>query len=518
MTVDMIKKLDGAKQDYRAGKTSRFRSRMTGVAADGSGADYHIRNEHEWLRMIEQARAYDRDDIFVGAALNKLVSQVLQEGFNVDPQTSDEGLNAELKGRWDQWAEDEQLCHSEGEHGFRELSRLGFRSMLVDGDVFFLGLRDGTIQGIEAHRVRTPRNTSRDVVHGIHLDKKARRREVWIAKEQLQLHRGLQKVSDVTKYSVLDRDGHKQVFHGYLPDRMSQRRGVTAFAPMMDFVGMHDDLQFATLVKQQMGALIALIRESPEAQLLAESTPFGDTETESNQSVGPLTGVASGMEVTGDPGEKMSMFSPNIPGASFFEHSAFILTLLSVNLDLPLQVVLLDPTKTNFSGWRGAIDQARIRMRWMQQSWIKRFHKPIYEFKLRQWAVSDPSIGQAFAREETPLKHRWNAPGWAYIEPEKDAKADAFQAGRYLNSQRRIQAARGRDWQEIYREAIDDVAEAIEYAHAKAESMGIDDVTWQTLYLPPGIAENVQYNNPQQAKAEAEAEEGSANERPASKA
>ena len=508
MDTNVLKQLTDARQDYRAAKTSRFRSPLTGVDVMGSGADYHYRSEMEWLRMIEQARQYDRDDLIVGAAINKLVANILQEGFNVDPNTGDTGVDEELRLRWHDWESDPSACHSEGEHDFREIVRLSLRSTFIDGDHFLLGLRGGPLQNIEAHRVRTPSNTQRDVIHGILLDKKARRRQVWITKENLSPQRRLSRVADIMPYNVHDADGHRQVFQTYLPNRTSQRRGVSAFAPIMDAVGMQDDIQFAMLVKQELGALIAILRETPLESIMAESTPLGVTELESTYNVKELTGVNAGLEVTSDPGEKLSAFSPNIPGPSYFEHVSLLLTLISVNLDLPMHVMLLDPTKTNFSGWRGAIEQARIRMREIQRSLIARLHKPVYEWKVRQWLAQDIALQRAIARSGlNPLRHRWNAPGWSYIEPKKDAEADAYIASRTLNSPRRIQAARGRDWDDVYRESIDDVASAIAYANDVANqltSAGIPNVDWMTLYLPPAQADATQFNVGTQAASEDE--------------
>jgi capsid protein len=494
MNPDVLRQMTEARSDYRASKASRFRSRLTGVAATGSGADYHYRTEFEWLRMLEQAREFDRNDIIVGSAIDKLVSNVLQEGFNVDPQTGDEVLNEELKARFSEWESDPAACHSEGEHDFRELTRFALRSTLVDGDFFMLGLRGGPLQAIEAHRVRTPRNTRRDVVHGVMLDRRARRKQVWVTKEDLDPFRSLNRVSDIKPYDVRDADGFRQVFQTYLPKRSSQRRGVTAFAPIMDTVGIHDDVQFAMLVKQQMGSIIAILREMPENWTGDDSAPLGDTDEESEYSVRPLSGVNAGLEVTSSPGEKIKAFAPDIPGPSYFEHASLLLTLISVNLDLPMQVMLLDPSKTNFSGWRGAIDQARMRMRWIQQALIARLHRPVYEWKVRQWIASDPTIGRMVGQSGiNPLRHRWNAPGWAYIEPLKDASADVYQLANSINSPRRIQAARGRDWDDVYRELIDDVASAIAYAHEKAEALGIEGVNWSTLYRPPSVGDNLPF-------------------------
>src|SRR5690606_1028361 len=101
---------------------------------------------------------------------------------------------------------------------------------------------------------------------------------------------------------------------------------------------------------------------------------------------------APGIEYTGAPGEKLTGFSPNIPNAEFFEHARLILTFVAINLDMPLQMLLLDATATNFSGWRGAFDQAKIGFRQIQSWLLKRFYAPVYEWKLRQWIAEDPAI------------------------------------------------------------------------------------------------------------------------------
>ena len=55
---------------------------------------------------------------------------------------------------------------------------------------------------------------------------------------------------------------------------------------------------------------------------------------------------------------------------------------------LPLCVFLLDASETNYSGFRGAIDQARQRWREVQSWMMTSFHGPVYEWKVRQWAVN----------------------------------------------------------------------------------------------------------------------------------
>ena len=125
------------------------------------------------------------------------------------------------------------------------------------------------------------------------------------------------RVNDITQIPARDDAGHRQVFHHYLPDRRSQTRGVTAFAPMADTADHWDDLG-----------------------------------------------------------------------------------ILAVNLDLPLCVFLLDASETNYSGFRGAIDQARQRWREIQSWMMGSFHRPVYEWKVRQWAVTDSALRKAVERAD----------------------------------------------------------------------------------------------------------------------
>ena len=69
------------------------------------------------------------------------------------------------------------------------------------------------------------------------------------------------RVNDTTQINARDEAGHRQVFHHYLPDRRSQTRGVTAFAPLADTADHWDDLQFANLVAAKIQSCYTILRE-----------------------------------------------------------------------------------------------------------------------------------------------------------------------------------------------------------------------------------------------------------------
>ena len=216
-----------------------------------------------------------------------------------------------------------------------------------------------------------------------------------------------------------------------------------------------------------------------------------------------LKGVGPGMFIKGRPGSKLRMDCPNIPSPEFFAHMKLILTLIGINLGLPLVMVLMDGSETNFSGWRGAIDQARMGFRDRQRDLKAQLHRPCYIWKVRQWIESDPFVKAAAARSELKIfKHRWCTPTWPYIQPYQDAAADLLRIRNALISRRRQCAERGFDWDTLSTEITEDNAMMIEKAHLKAEELNKKypnlGITWReiaSLPSPDGVNVSLQPQN-----------------------
>ena len=113
------------------------------------------------------------------------------------------------------------------------------------------------------------------------------------------------------------------------------------------------------------------------------------------------------------------------------QHLRMVLQIVGVNW-MPLVMVLLDASETNFSGFGGAIDQARLGFRSHQHQTCERFHEPYWRFKVWHWSESDrcsPSPWREAERpgpEIRPYRHQWDVPAWPYLEPTKDAMADVI--------------------------------------------------------------------------------------------
>lgn len=488
--VNLQEQLLGVRADYSAAKSDRFKRRRSGLAVHGGSADWHYRSEGEYLRLLEIARDMRRNDDVVGAAVDRACTNIVQDGFRVVPETGDASVNEDLLGNWKDWAGNPDACDIQGERDFHEMEKAVMDAMLVDGDSFALPTRGGQLQLLEAHRARTPRNTKRNVVHGVLLDPLTRKRlEYWFTADEVNPLTPIAKVADMQAVAARNAAGERQVFHIYHPKRITQTRGVTALAPIVEAAGMFDDLRFATLVAAQIQSCFAILREREQGVPETWPASTGNERSEITATMSRLIeDISPGIEVTGAPGEKLTGFSPTVPRPEFFAHAKLLLQIVGINLGLPLALLMLDASETNFSGWRGAVDQARLGFRDNQRQLETRFHGPVWRWKCRQFARQNASLGRAMeAMGGAFFKARWNPPTWPYIEPMKDAAADLLKVRNGLISHRRLHAERGRDWEELAGEIVEDNAFAIRIAHKKAEELrgeGIE-VDWRELVSLP---------------------------------
>lgn len=489
--------MDSLRSDYAASKVSRFRRKRSGVPTAGASADYHYRSDADYLRLMEMARDFDRNDVLVGSIVDRAVTNAIQDGIQIDPGTEDEGLNADLKARWQSWAADARQCDLAGETTFADMQWLAMRHMLVDGDIVELLNRGGAVEMVEAHRMRTPTNTTKHVIHGVKLHPSTRKRlEYWLTKPEVDPYKTVSRVSDMIKYPARDEDGDRLVCHVYHPKRASQTRGVTAFAPVFDAAGMFEDINFAKLIQQQMVACFAVIEERPMGFTVpkaANEAAIGPqtTETDADGIPRTLEGMGPGMRIKGAPGAKLKIDSANVPNPEFFEHMRLTIQLIGINFGMPLVLALMDASETNFSGWRGAMEQAKLGFQLNQRAIYERMVRPIYEWQVRRWIQQDAEIRRAADVMGAGIfKHAAGYPTWPYVEPLKDASADLLQTRNALISQRRRCARRNLDWDDLSTEIVEDNAKLIRKAQETADAIngefkGRINITWRELACLP---------------------------------
>lgn len=509
LSSTMAEAFDELRAEWRIGTTSRYLPRPGGVAVNGSNADWHWRDPNRYFLAVERARHWDRNNLVVGQGIDRLVDNVLGErGPELTPKTPDEGLSTDLRVRFYDWADDAAACDIEGRHDFWQTSWLAFRNMIVDGDVIGSGLASGELQTFENHRMKTPSGTRKNVVQGILLSDVGKPLEYWLTKNDIGVLDAVKLVSAMTQLSARDPDGTPLVFHAMVPRRLSQHRGVTPLAPVADALPMHDDLQFATMVKAKVAACWAILEEvSADAPSVPKLGSAGDTDKLGSRSTAlredgeqdVMEQIAPGMRIRGRKGVKYTGFTPNIPSAEFFDHALLLLTFISINLGIPLAVLLLDGKLAgNFSSWRGAIEQARQSFRRLQRKFASCWFSQIYRWKVAQFIAGDQLLGRMFKKHGKQIfGHDWQSPAWEYIQPQQDAQADLMKLAGCLDSMSSVHAKRNRNWSDVCKEIPRDNGMLIEHAQAEADRLnlklgftGARELTWRdvaALPLPQGV-------------------------------
>lgn len=488
--------MEAMRADYAASKSSRFRRRRSGVPAAGAGADYHYRSEADYLKLMELAREYDRNDVLMGPLVNRAADNAIQDGIHVDPDTGDPQLDADLKSDWIDWAGDPDRCDLAQEASFGLLQWQAMRASIVDGDIVFLLNRAGALEAAEAHRLRTPRDAVKTVVHGVALDTVTRRRErYWLTVDDIDPAKTVTKNTQMRSFPTRDEEGYRQVCHVYHPKRVTQTRGVTSFCPIFDQAGMFEDIAFAKLVQQQMVACFALIEERPidfKVPSATKEAAIGPQTSETDADGNPRTleGMGPGMRIKGAPGAKIKLDSANVPNPEFFPHMRMVIQLIGMNLGLPLVLALMDASETNFSGWRGAMEQAKLGFQSHQRMVYERLVKPVYYWRLRRRIATEPAMAAAAKRlGDRFFRHTPGYPTWPYVEPLKDASADLLQTRNALISQRRRCARRNLDWNDLSQEIVADNSQLIETAVKEADALNQKyptlQVTWRELACLP---------------------------------
>lgn len=508
------------RNDYYAGKNTRLNPVPFGVTAAGSDADAHHATETEYYLIAERARHAVRNNGLVEQAVNRLVANCRIGDQDLDTDTGDLGLDRELKARWDEWAKSADDCDYEGERNFRQIAAQSFFSAIVDGDVWHLPLISGHVQTWESHHIRTPYGAKvPQLSYGVERSA-GRLAAVHVANEGVRFATGrggtywnpvFSPMGDsyvTQRYPIRDAAGHRQVFRQAFRHRFWQSRGVSRLSPPRESMNGFERLNYAHIHSAVRRNLISYLMKSTGYTEIplgtkAPTIPQAGPRYDESQSSGDEVKILD-VEIGGEPaqvlrtpqGWTLDGWNANLPPASFFEHASLMLQVLAVNLDLPLDFLLLDGSRVNFHGGRMIFDQMLLRMRRLQADHVAALWQPVYEWKLRQWTTPggpgyDPVLAAMGARDDITLTrttaehsgYQFRSPGWPYVKPLEDIQADALLVEKRLGSRKSVFAKRGIDESDAYREIVaGEVAFATQAAQAAREFVAAN----ADLELTPG--------------------------------
>ncbi|MEE9602470.1 MAG: hypothetical protein V3V75_04135, partial [Thermoguttaceae bacterium] len=145
---------------------------------------------------------------------------------------------------------------------------------------------------------------------------------------------------------------------------------------------------------------------------------------------------------------------------------------LGLPLGMPLELILLDWTNSNYSQSRAVLEQAyRTFTRW-QHKLIGFFYEPLFKWKLAQWQT------QSLVGKNPKLEGTWITTTFPWIDQLKEAKAYGEKVERGFATHGQVCKSLNTDRTEVVVQREKEVRDAIDRA-AKIKKETDVEVPWQ---------------------------------------
>lgn len=387
-----------------------------------------------------------------GWAVRKHLDYV--SSFALQVRTQDKGLNAaveEFVARVSQ----PDLCDVGGRHSLADLVRLAEAQRTIDGDLLVVRLPNGTIQLVEADRVRDPQNRDDGDrwTQGVQTDRwgRARRYAVW-------KRAGVRaNAFEFDTYVPAESSYHHGYFH-----RVDQVRGVSPWAPAVrSMQDLYEGCEYALAkmkVSQIFGLLLYRGADDAPGRKITEGP---DPQTGESKIVGMDFGKAP-VTFDLDERDKAEFIESKSPSLEFQSWAKSVIGLSLKGIDIPFS--FYDESFTNFSGSRQAWIQYGI-----SALFKKRGNRALLDWWMRWRLALGVLDGDLPGVDVGALSWEWVGIGQPWIDPYKEVQADVVAIAAGLTSRTRRCRERGEDFFEI----ADEIAAENEYLEARGLPVGL---------------------------------------------
>lgn len=489
---------------YRGAEKSRLRGDWK--ALNGS-ADADLLWDLPTLR--QRSRDLNRNDAHASAITGTVVANVVGTGLKPQSRpdfdslgiTPDEStkFSRSAERAWRRWC---PTADSQNRMDFYEIQALVKRQILENGEVFILPLmiKDEpgrryslALEVIEADRVSTPFGefSNPNIRDGVELGERGQPIAYHIRKRHpgdvLLGQAGLADQQVWVRYPAVNIAGRKNVLHLYAVKRPGQTRGEPFFAPVLSAFKDLGDMFEAEIVAGRVAACFAAFITKTDAFGSINNNPNVDSQGRKLDSLEP------GMIEYLNPGEQVSFGDPKRPSGTFAPFVEAVLRSIGSSLGLPLELVLKDFSKTNYSSARAALLEARRYFR-ADQTWLAaRLCQPCWEWVLEEaWYREDlPSIDLLGEQREDWMRVSWIAPGWGWVDPVKEVESSVIAIGAGLSTLAEECGSQGRDWEDVM------VQQKRELDRRK--ELGLPDPTPTISTIPKAPAESADQSGNQPA-------------------
>lgn len=291
-------------------------------------------------------------------------------------------------------------------------------------------------------------------------------------------------------------------FYISCPERPSSNRAVPPCQAAFPMLHRINDVCDSEAIAWQMQARVALISNRTSGPMVPSAVGARNQnreDTDGDITRNWVTELDAALIFHGKPGEEVKGMERTAPGSSFSESLTMFFRLLGLPLGLPLELILLDWTKSNYSQSRAVLEQAFISFLDWQDLLIDLFHDRVFEW----WILRAIDRGEIPEREDG-LEHDWIRPTFPWIDQLMEAQAQGEKVDRGFALHGNVLMSLKTDREDFLPRRKQELIDAIETAQEVFEETGVLP-PWEPL---AGMKAPTQRFNLKDGDGDGEADDG----------
>lgn len=440
---------------YEAGDINRFNSNWTPINADTENTDKAQRD-----LIKARARYLEGNSDIAEAAVGAILRNVVGTGIKPQARTGNEELNKRLEYLWQEWCQPEN-CDITHQQTFYELQHMLLRRKIYDGEIlvkkvitkrgkFPLKIQVIKSDLLSQYMLTAPR-TNNIIRSGIELDDYLRPLAYWIDKKS---------PDGYITYDP-DRVPANQILHLWTKRYPDQIRGISDLVAVIKRLKDAQDYLDAEVIAAKIAACFSVF--ITQDSLPATAGRFNNVKDREGKQ---LQSIRPGMVKYLAPGEKVETANPSRSITSAKDFISIQERLGGAGMGLSYEIISRDFNQSSFSAARQGMLEDRKTFEPIQEFMNTHLCTPLYHEWLDTCVMAGVvDIPDYWQHKEEYQKVDWMAPGWSWIDPEKEVKADLLAIQNGGKTMAQWCAERGYDW----REQLEQLA----LEKATAEEMGL---------------------------------------------
>lgn len=440
-------------RSYSGAEPSRFNQNR--IAMNRS-ADQEMDGPFGADAMRAYARMLVRDNAYAWGVIDTIVQSVIGHGIQTqsDLQGADE-INEQRDALFEDWS---KVADINGVLDWYGIQKLAQREMVEAGEVLVhmvsvnqtdrgivrpvplaLELIEADRLAVEMSTLRVPEGENR-IIRGVEVDHLGKPVAYHVHKN----HPGDFHIArDIVRLPA------SNVLHLFRKDRVGQTRGISWFAPVVNWLR-----DLGVYVENEMVAsaiascYTAAIKSKSPISMLGEG--LGEDTSDANGN--PYDYMQPGLIMHLAPDEDITFGSPGRPNGDAEVWINTILRGIAVGTGLSFETVSRDFSKTNYSSNRASQLEDRRRFRSWQQYMQHNLCEPIWNRFCQAASIAGndafPSLSEMLV-DKSLIPHQHLATGWEWVDPraEGEAATNAIQSN--LSTLQMELGKKGLNWRKV---------------------------------------------------------------------